>query len=49
MADPIAEAAQKHPAPEGLVYQYGTAGVSTYYVTIIYLSANTGSQFRTRA
>ena len=28
MADPVADAAQKHPAPEGLVYQYGTAGVS---------------------
>ena len=27
MSDPIAEAAQKHPAPEGLVYTYGTAGV----------------------
>jgi predicted molibdopterin-dependent oxidoreductase YjgC len=29
MADPVANAAQKHPAPEGLVYQYGTAGVSS--------------------
>ena len=28
MSDPIADAAQKHPAPEGLVYTYGTAGVS---------------------
>ena len=28
MADPITEAAQKHPVPEGVVYQYGTAGVS---------------------
>ena len=28
MSDPIATAAQKHPAPEGLVYTYGTAGVS---------------------
>ncbi|KAF2107892.1 N-acetylglucosamine-phosphate mutase [Lophiotrema nucula] len=28
MADPIAEVAAKHPAPEGLVYQYGTAGVT---------------------
>jgi hypothetical protein len=27
MSDPIAGAAQKHPAPEGLVYTYGTAGV----------------------
>lgn len=27
MSDPIADAAQKHPAPEGLVYTYGTAGV----------------------
>ncbi|KAF1842135.1 Phosphoacetylglucosamine mutase [Cucurbitaria berberidis CBS 394.84] len=29
MADPIVEAAQKHPAPEGLVYTYGTAGFRT--------------------
>ncbi|KAF2274158.1 Phosphoacetylglucosamine mutase [Westerdykella ornata] len=29
MADPIAEAAQKHPAPEGLTYTYGTAGFRT--------------------
>lgn len=28
MSDPIAAAAQQHPAPEGLVYTYGTAGVS---------------------
>lgn len=28
MSSPIVEAAQKHPAPEGLVYTYGTAGVS---------------------
>ena len=28
MSDPIADAAQKHPAPEGLIYTYGTAGVS---------------------
>lgn len=28
MADSIVDAAQKHPAPEGLVYTYGTAGVS---------------------
>ena len=29
MSDPIADAAQKHPAPEGLKYTYGTAGVSS--------------------
>jgi phosphoacetylglucosamine mutase len=29
MSDPIADAAQKHPAPEGLVYTYGTAGFRT--------------------
>ncbi|KAF2735039.1 Phosphoacetylglucosamine mutase [Polyplosphaeria fusca] len=29
MADPIAEAAAKHPAPEGVVYTYGTAGFRT--------------------
>ncbi|PSN66850.1 Phosphoacetylglucosamine mutase [Corynespora cassiicola Philippines] len=29
MSDPIAEVAQKHPAPEGLVYTYGTAGFRT--------------------
>jgi len=29
MSDPIAEAAQKHPAPEGLIYTYGTAGFRT--------------------
>ncbi|KAJ4343666.1 Phosphoacetylglucosamine Mutase [Ascochyta clinopodiicola] len=29
MSDPIAGAAQKHPAPEGLVYTYGTAGFRT--------------------
>lgn len=37
MADSIADAAQKHPAPEGLVYQYGTAGVSrkhTVYMNV---------------
>jgi phosphoacetylglucosamine mutase len=28
MADQIAEAAKKHPAPEGIKYTYGTAGVS---------------------
>jgi phosphoacetylglucosamine mutase len=28
MSDPIIEAAKKHPAPEGLLYTYGTAGVS---------------------
>jgi phosphoacetylglucosamine mutase len=29
MSDPIADAAQKHPAPEGLLYTYGTAGFRT--------------------
>ncbi|KAF2473447.1 Phosphoacetylglucosamine mutase [Lindgomyces ingoldianus] len=29
MADPIAEVAKKHPAPEGIVYAYGTAGFRT--------------------
>ncbi|RMZ71514.1 N-acetylglucosamine-phosphate mutase [Pyrenophora seminiperda CCB06] len=29
MSDPIAAAAQKHPAPKGLVYTYGTAGDTT--------------------
>ncbi|KAF2006822.1 Phosphoacetylglucosamine mutase [Amniculicola lignicola CBS 123094] len=29
MADAIAEAARRHPAPEGLVYTYGTAGFRT--------------------
>ncbi|KAI4612852.1 uncharacterized protein J4E79_009998 [Alternaria viburni] len=29
MSDPIADAAQKHPAPEGLKYTYGTAGFRT--------------------
>jgi len=29
MSDPVADAAQKHPAPEGLVYTYGTAGFRT--------------------
>ncbi|KAF2133486.1 Phosphoacetylglucosamine mutase [Dothidotthia symphoricarpi CBS 119687] len=29
MSDSIAEAARKHPAPEGLVYTYGTAGFRT--------------------
>jgi phosphoacetylglucosamine mutase len=28
MSDAIADAALKHPPPEGLVYTYGTAGVS---------------------
>jgi phosphoacetylglucosamine mutase len=28
MSNPIVEAVQKHPAPEGLTYTYGTAGVS---------------------
>jgi hypothetical protein len=28
MSDPIVDAAQKHPPPEGHVYTYGTAGVS---------------------
>ncbi|KAF2262481.1 Phosphoacetylglucosamine mutase [Lojkania enalia] len=29
MADPVAEAMSRHPTPEGLVYQYGTAGFRT--------------------
>ncbi|KAF2644588.1 Phosphoacetylglucosamine mutase [Massarina eburnea CBS 473.64] len=29
MSDPIVEAVAKHPAPEGLVYTYGTAGFRT--------------------
>ncbi|KAH4939172.1 phosphoacetylglucosamine mutase [Parastagonospora nodorum] len=29
MSDPIIDAAQKHPPPEGLVYTYGTAGFRT--------------------
>jgi hypothetical protein len=40
MADPIADAAQKHPAPEGLVYQYGTAGVSREYIVLLDDGAN---------
>ena len=28
MSNPIVDAVQKHPAPEGLKYTYGTAGVS---------------------
>lgn len=35
MSDPIVDAAQKHPAPEGLVYTYGTAGVGTNRVQFI--------------
>ncbi|KAF2871911.1 hypothetical protein BDV95DRAFT_606478 [Massariosphaeria phaeospora] len=29
MADPITEVAQQHPAPDGVIYQYGTAGFRT--------------------
>ncbi|KAJ4308601.1 Phosphoacetylglucosamine Mutase [Neodidymelliopsis sp. IMI 364377] len=41
MSDPIAEAAQKHPAPEGLVYTYGTAGVCRTYHAICILRCET--------
>ncbi|KAH7139424.1 hypothetical protein B0J11DRAFT_516757 [Dendryphion nanum] len=34
MVDAIADAAQKHPAPEGLVYTYGTAGFRTKAVVL---------------
>ena len=31
MSDPIVDAVKKHPAPEGLVYTYGTAGVCIFH------------------
>jgi phosphoacetylglucosamine mutase len=35
MSDPVVDAAQKHPPPQGHVYTYGTAGVSNKLVICV--------------